>query len=350
MADRKTFSAKLLARPEAKNEAVLDRIAIAKGRIQSILDQYTVAHQKTLEQKIAEQGPDPQRVDPHLIGLAIVDLIELNRLRRHRHQSSSTKSWFANPATTEKVVSQKLDKLGPLYRQISTGGFGNLTGDALELVVFKTLHQIFEADPAHAYQGAFHLDRPKDSHGRYRKTQPPKHIGPRSTVAEADFLQYGHKIGPLCIECKNRREWIYPTDTDIKELILKSHDLGAIPVLVARRLHYTTRTNLLEPAGIIAHETFLQYYPADKAKIAEQVRDKGSLGFTDVTAAEEPHPRTIKFFSSILPKISDRMGNRWKKNEAALLEYARGEINLAQLYNAIGSPGAGNWIDEQFPE
>jgi hypothetical protein len=35
------------------------------------------AHEKTLEQKIAEQGPVAQRVDPHLVSLAIEDLIAL---------------------------------------------------------------------------------------------------------------------------------------------------------------------------------------------------------------------------------------------------------------------------------
>jgi len=65
-----------------------------------------------------------------------------------------------------------------------------------------------------------------------------------------------HDAGPLCIECKNYREWVYPHDKLISELIVKAADLNAIPVLIARRIHYTTRTNLLEPAGIIAHETY----------------------------------------------------------------------------------------------
>jgi hypothetical protein len=88
MPDRATFSAELLAHPHAQSEAALDRITIAKKRIQSILDRETVAHQKTLEQKISEQGPTQQRVDPHLVGLAILDLLNLNRLREHNHPGS----------------------------------------------------------------------------------------------------------------------------------------------------------------------------------------------------------------------------------------------------------------------
>jgi hypothetical protein len=66
-----------------------------------------------------------------------------------------------------------------------------------------------------------------------------------------------------------------------------------IPVLIARRLHYTTLSNFLEPAGIIAHETYFQYYPADKWKLAAQAKYKRSLGFTYITAVEIPHQRTV---------------------------------------------------------
>jgi hypothetical protein len=67
-------------------------IALAKKRVQSILDRDTVAHQQTLEQKIAEQGPEQQRVDPHLVGLAVMDLLELNRLSAYTHPATQTKS------------------------------------------------------------------------------------------------------------------------------------------------------------------------------------------------------------------------------------------------------------------
>jgi hypothetical protein len=59
------FSKRLLDHSEAKHPLALERIRIAKRRIQSILDRETVAHQKTLEQKISDQGPTPLRVDHH---------------------------------------------------------------------------------------------------------------------------------------------------------------------------------------------------------------------------------------------------------------------------------------------
>ena len=280
-------------------------------------------------------------VDPHLIGLAIVDLLELNRLRGHQH--SGFNAWYANPGTPEQRVNTRLAELGPLYASISGSGFGNLTGDALELIVFKILDRIFQQNARYAYQGYFHLDRPKNPQGRYHKTQPPKTIGRNTTTKEADFLQFGHTAGPLCIECKNYREWIYPHHAVIRETIIKAVELGAIPVLICRRFHYTTIHNFLEPAGIIAHESLYQYFPEDHAELAARVKNARSLGFTDVTATEEPHPRTVQFFERHVPRVIDQMAERWTNNKDALLEYANGDLNLAQLYTAIDSPAGGKW-------
>jgi hypothetical protein len=343
MIDRSQFSPKLLSLAEAGNEQVLERIVLAKRRIQSVLDRDLVCNQKTLEQKISEQGPKPMRVDPHLIGKAILDLTELNRLTRHAHVLTKGIAWFANPGTSANLVNNRLEVLAPLYDRIIGHGFGNLSGDALELIVWKCLRAIHQADKRYPYMGHFDLSQPKDAHGRYRKSQPPKTLGERSTIKEADFFQFGHAAGTLCIECKNLREWMYPDHPLIKELIIKASELGAIPVLIARRVHYTTRINLLEPAGIIAHESLFQYYPAHEVELARQVSDARSLGFTDVVATEEPHARTVKFFTRSLPAVVDYMAERWFQNEDALVAYAHNEINLAQLYTAIGSVAGGKW-------
>ena len=199
----------------------------------------------------------------------------------------------------------------------------------------------------YTYAGHFDLAAPKNEHGRFKKVQPPKQHHGNATKKEPDFLQYGHDAGTLCIECKNIREWAYPHYGGIKTLIIRAYELDVVPVLIVRRLHYTTRTNFLEPAGIIAHETHYQYYPSSEAAIADQVRHRNSLGFTDVRATEEPDARTVRFFADLLPKVTSYMAKRWCENRDYLLAYANDEINLAQLYNAIGSRAAGNWQEPQ---
>jgi hypothetical protein len=343
--DRAQFSPKLLGMPDAKSDHALERVAVAKSRIQSILDRDTVCNQKTLEQKVAEQGPKPMRVDPHLVGLAILDLLQLNRLNAHTHESTKKIAWFANLGTKASAVTERLAELAPLYAQITGNGFGNLTGDALELVIWKCLDERFLAQRRFAYQGHFDLAKPKKN-GRYSRVAPPKTLNGKTTTGEADFYQFGYDEGPLCIECKNYREWFYPHQTLIKELIIKADALDALPVLIVRRLHYTTRTNFLEPAGIIAHESLLQYYPADQAALAERVKHARNLGFTDVTATEEPHARTRRFFSELLPALVPRMAASWFANRNALVAYAKDELNLAQLYTEIASPAGGKWEDK----
>jgi hypothetical protein len=338
------FSKKLLDHPEAKNAAALERIAMAKRRVLAVLDREIVAHQRTLEQKISAQGPEGQRIDPHLLGLALMDMAELNRVKKLAHAPTKTTAWYSNIGTKDDKIAEKLGEVAPLYSQVTGGGFGNLTGDALEVITFKCLQQISVAHPRYAFYGHFYLDQPKVN-GRFDRIEPPQNVGGATTIKKADFIQFGYDEGYLAIECKNYREWLYPTSGLIKELIIKSYELKALPVLIHRKIHYSTKTNLLAPAGIIAHESYFQYYPSDQAEIAEKVQHKRSLGFTDVRPTEEPDPRTIKFFTVDLPKIIGPMAAKWNANKGYLYEWANGGINTAQLYSAIESPAGGKWVD-----
>jgi hypothetical protein len=339
------FSQKLDANPALRNPQTRDRVALGKVRVLSILDRETVAHQKTLEQKIADQGPKPQRVDPHLVGLAISDLLELNRIRKLEHAPTQTTSWFTTIATPETTAQTRLSTLAPIYAATKAGHFGNLVGDALEIITHKALEKLESSDPKYTVLGAFDLSQPKDNNGRYKKIPPPKYIGKRTSPGEPDYFLLGHETGPVLIECKNYREWIYPNNSVIAELIKKSLDFNATPILVARRIHYSTIRNFLQPAGIIAHETYFQYYPLSHVDLAAQAADKKLLGFTDVRATETPDTRTEKFFVKLLPSILPDMSAKWAANRVALRRYATDEINLAQLYTEIGSPAGGKWIE-----
>lgn len=333
------FSQKLLERPEARNADALSRVETAKKRIQSVLDRERVAHQKTLEQKISDQGPTGMRVDPHLVGLAIMDLLELNRLKTVLHPDTANHPWYANILTQQAEIDARLAVLAPLY-QSTLGNFSNLVGDALEIVTEKCLATLHAGNGKYVYQGHFLLDEAKDKHGRYKKIQPPKSVGAFLTKKEADFLQFGHDEGAICIECKNYREWMYPHSPLIKELIIKSVELGCLPLMVARRIHYTTRENLFKPAGIMFHETLYQYYPISHDELTAQVKNKTLLGFSDVRATEDPDKRTIEFFNSYLSSITSHSATLWNNAKAALEAYARDQMNLFQLYQEIGSPGA----------
>jgi hypothetical protein len=102
------FSAALLKKREAKNAAALDRIALAEARIRNILERETISHQKTLEQKISEQGPQPMRVDPHLVGLALMDLVERELIAEHK--SSGVQNWFSHRLERPDKIKEAIEK------------------------------------------------------------------------------------------------------------------------------------------------------------------------------------------------------------------------------------------------
>ncbi len=317
------------------------------ARLPNVLERDTVANQKTLEQKISDQGPKRQRVDPHLLGLAIRELTEERRtIRKFTHPATGSVGWYANARLTAGEVQPKLDVLAPLYAQVAFGSFPNLVGDALEVVVFKTLQQLNTHNPRYSFDGAFDLEGPRTKEGRYRKIEPRQMISGYGTEKRVDFILHGFDSGPICIECKNLREWMYPHESRIIDLIDKAIEMRVTPLFLARRIHYTTIRNLLEPAGILAHESYYQYYPADHQDLAERVKHKRALGFSDIRTTEEPMPRTLKFFLKDIPKLVDRAAERFNRNRDALLEYVNENINLAQLYTAIGSPAGGKWVEE----
>jgi hypothetical protein len=206
--------------------------------------------------------------------------------------------------------------------------------------VYKSLLELYAQNPRYTPLGSFDLEGPRSNRGRYRKTEPPRNIAGSITTKVPDFVLTGFDIGPIWIECKNYREWLYPDHAAIKDLIAVALGAGMTPLLIARRLHYTTITNLLEPAGILAHETLYQYYPSNQAELAEKIKHVRSLGFFDVRATENPEPRTLQFFLEMLPRVADRAGYKFRRNKTALRDYVEGEINLTQLYNAIDSPAA----------
>ena len=96
----------------------------------------------------------------------------------------------------------------------------------------------------------------------------------------------------------------------------------------------------LGPAGILFHESLFQYYPADQQALADAVRNKKLLGFSDIDTSEEPHAITRSFLGQTVPTVIERTAERWAANRDALVAYAKLELDRKELYRAIGSPAA----------
>lgn len=94
------------------------------------------------------------------------------------------------------------------------------------------------------FSGRFRDLDAHDDGTMYKKEEPQQHIGTRSLKGDVrlDFILRTPDAGPLGLECKNVRHWMYPHVEEITETLDKCLSLDAIPVLIARRIHFATFT------------------------------------------------------------------------------------------------------------
>jgi hypothetical protein len=59
------------------------------------------------------------------------------------------------------------------------------------------------------------------------------------------------------IEAKNIRAWMYPDRKEVIDLLSKCLALDVVPVLIARRIQFST----LNACGVIVHQTYNQLFP-----------------------------------------------------------------------------------------
>jgi hypothetical protein len=120
------------------------------------------------------------------------------------------------------------------------------------------------------------LDEHDDSE-LYRKTDPPLVIsGNKIEKGPLDYVVFA-SMGMGGIEVKNYRTWLYPGTAEVKELLWKCADIGAVPVLMARRVPFIT-FRLLNLSGCLVYQHYNQLYAVADRNLADLVRDKGFVG------------------------------------------------------------------------
>lgn len=101
---------------------------------------------------------------------------------------------------------------------------------------------------------------------------------------------------PVGVEVKNIREWIYPESQELWQAIRAATELNCVPVLVTRRIHFTTG-RFCRSVGMAVFETQRQYFaPAlkDDPRLLNVYRD---LHFCDVLPWDAADPYITKFFA-----------------------------------------------------
>jgi hypothetical protein len=283
-----------------------------------------VANSRTLEQKISDAGPNPQRVDPHILSPVRQQLLEDGVIKRLLRGNGN---WYHLTDMSPSIVDQRLDRQLPVWNAICQQSTSMRVGQALEIATYRAL--IGLPSNAHYFGRITDLNDHDDS-SLYRKDEPPSYLGNRSIPnnKRLDFLVHHQTAGYLGLECKNIREWLYPSQTEIKETLNKCIALDCVPVFIARRIPYVT-FRLLWTCGCLMHQTYNQLFPLSAQTIAADARNKDLLGYHDIRIGNLPDRRLTAFIQKNMLDLASEARARFERYKDLLADFASGELYYA---------------------
>lgn len=300
---------------------------LAEKRLQSVLRTHGIATDRTLEQKISDAGPLDQRIDPHILTEVRATLVKRGEIVLRRENGIP---WYHLNATPVDVVQQRLDQLRPIYSRTQEHSFKLRVGQALEIAIFRSLQNLHaDAPGVHFFGGFRDLDKHDDS-TLYSKIEPEVVSGRRAHRGVVDFVLAVPSGILAAIEAKNSRQWIYPNRSEVKDLLRKSLELDAVPVLIARRIPFVTMY-VLNPCGVLVHETYNQLYPAADAELADLVKDKRLLGYHDIRVGNQADARLHRFITELLVPLLPGARDRLARFRDLLEGYASDEHSYASF-------------------
>ena len=305
----------------------INRLALAEKRLFSVLRAHGVATDRTLEQKISDAGPANQRIDPHILTQVKTRLVEehrILRLTRTAGRKGAATPWYHLPETPALTVETRLSELHDIHDRTLDHRFTVRLGQTLEIAIFQALETLHAEQPTTHFFGSFRdLDEHDDS-TLYSKIEPEAISGrPVSGRSVVDFVLIDPAGNRAAIEAKNVRQWLYPDRQEIRDLLLKSCLLDAVPVLIARRIPYVT-FSVLNRCGFLIHQTYNQLYPSADHELAALVKNKRLLGYHDVRLGNQPDERLLRFIRQ-LPTLLPEARARFEDFRDLLHGYATGD-------------------------
>lgn len=340
----KARAKKLASRLSRATPVQLARFDLAQKRITNILRRHVVANHRTLEQKIADAGPTPQRINPHVIATAL-DIMERDGLVvAETHMNGN---WMYLSGAPPEQVRTRLSVQLTLWRELQTQKLTRRVGQTLEIAVYKCLVR----QNALRHLGAYVDLEEHDDHELFSKEEPPSMLDGRAFPGKSrvDFAVSHPTARWGAIEVKNKREWMYPSNADIRELLQKALAVDAIPILIARRIPFVT-FRVLSPCGLVIHQTFNQLFPASELDLVTKIRDKESLGYHDVRCGNGPDARLVKFLCTNLPTVMPSAREKFDANRDLLERYADGEMSYAEFAARVRRRQSGTNEDSDAPE
>lgn len=211
------------------------------------------------------------------------------------------------------------------------GGNSRRIGKTLEIAVFKALREGLSNDRGVPFVGGFQgLDDSDEE--TWRQIEPPSMISGRALSGDTklDFILFHPTAGPAAMEVKNTREWMHPDKDLMLELLRKSCELDAVPVMICRRYAYVT-FSVLHRCGVLLHQNYNQLLPEAMRDVAEQAKNKDLLGYHDIRLGTEPDSRLRRFVGRQLQSLLPEARERFDEYKDLLWEFACGEIDYKEF-------------------
>lgn len=319
-----------------------DRYALARRRLALVLRAQTVSVARTLEQKIADAGPNQMRINPHILTTvrrAMANEGIISEIQR------GGAPWYHLTSTPLAEVEKRLAVLVPIHRALQDRKFLQRMGQALEIAVYRGL----APQKSFTTFGAFLDLASHDDSTLYTKEEPPSSVSGQRMTGRVDFVLLSNTAGLVAVEVKNLREWLYPDRPEVKEILAKALSVDAVPVLIARRVPYVT-FKLLNPCGVIIHQTYNQRFADADHDLAEKAKRKDLLGYHDIRTGNQPDDRMLKFIGHNLPGLLTETRARFDENRDLLDAFIGGGMSYtefaARVRRRVGGTNEDNDWDE----
>ena len=290
-----------------------------------MLGAHGIATERTLEQKISDAGPANQRIDPHVLTRVRRALEEQGEVIQRRESGGIP--WYHLNTTPSDVVKRRLGELQPIHEATRDGNFVLRVGQVLEIAIFRALRELHADNRGVQFFGAFRDLEAHDDSTQYRKLEPENISGHQ--VAAGGFVDFVITTPDGvrgAIEAKNIRQWVYLDRPEIKELLRKSLDLNAVPILIARRIPFAT-IHVLGPCGVLFHQMYNQLYPSVDDALAALARDKRLLGYHDIRVGNQPDARLKRFIEEYLGSLLPEALARFEQFRDLLEGYVEEEYS-----------------------
>src|ERR1035438_2956144 len=119
-----------------QQQRIQARTALGAKRIVNILRKHGIATMRMLEQKISDAGPNPQRVDPHILTKSRIALSNKNVLLT---RLSAGNQWHYLAESDATFVEQRFHELTAIHAQTEVRSFTDRMGDTAEIAVLRAM-------------------------------------------------------------------------------------------------------------------------------------------------------------------------------------------------------------------